>query len=114
MPAYSTGDIRNILFVGHGGSGKTTLVDSLLFASGTIKHKASVADKTSVSDFEKEEKDHGHSIYSAVMHCDHLGKRINLIDTPGSAGFDRACDRVSAGGRNGCGRDQCAERGLKW
>jgi elongation factor G len=84
MPAYSTGDIRNILFVGHGGSGKTTLVDSLLFASGTIKHKASVADKTSVSDFEKEEKDHGHSIYSAVMHCDHLGKRINIIDTPGS------------------------------
>jgi elongation factor G len=84
MPAYSTGDIRNILFVGHGGSGKTTLVDSLLFASGTIKHKASVADKTSVSDFEKEEKDHGHSIYSTVMHCDHLGKRINIIDTPGS------------------------------
>ncbi len=84
MPAYSTGDIRNVLFVGHGGSGKTTLADSLLFASGTIKHKASVADKSSVSDFEKEEKDHGHSIYSTVMYCDHLGKRINIIDTPGS------------------------------
>src|SRR6202453_789084 len=84
MPAYSTGDIRNILFVGHGGSGKTSLVDSMLFASGIIKHKASVTDKSSVSDFEKEEKEHGHSIYSTVMHCDHLGKRINIIDTPGS------------------------------
>src|ERR1700728_720311 len=84
MPAYTTGDIRNVLFVGHGGSGKTSLVDSMLLASGIIKHKASVTDKSSVSDFEKEEKEHGHSIYSTVMHCDHLGKRINIIDSPGS------------------------------
>ena len=53
-------------------------------ASGTIKHKASVLDGSSASDFEKEEKEHGHSIYSAILHCDHLGKRINIIDTPGS------------------------------
>jgi elongation factor G len=84
MPSYTTGDIRNVVFVGHGGSGKTSLIDAMLTASGTIKHKASVIDGTSFSDFEKEEKDHKHSIYSAVLHVDHLGKRINIIDTPGS------------------------------
>ena len=46
--------------------------------------QGSVADGTSFSDFEKEEKEHKHSIYSAVLHLDHQGKRINLIDTPGS------------------------------
>jgi len=83
MP-YNTGDIRNVLLVGHGGSGKSTLADSMLYASGAIKHKASVTDGNSVSDFEKEEKEHGHSIYAAMLHLDHLGKRINLIDSPGS------------------------------
>ncbi|MGA2442227.1 MAG: elongation factor G [Tepidisphaeraceae bacterium] len=84
MPSYTTGDIRNIVFVGHGGCGKTSLVDSMLFTSGTIKHKASILDGSSASDFEKEEKEHGHSIYTTILHCDHLGKRINVIDTPGS------------------------------
>jgi len=83
MP-YTTGDIRNVLFVGHGGCGKTTLVDALLLASGAVNRKASVVDRTSFSDFEKEEKEHGHSIYSSLLHCEHLGKRINIIDTPGS------------------------------
>jgi elongation factor G len=84
MPSYTTGDIRNVVFVGHGGSGKTSLIDAMLTASGTIKHKASVSDGSSYSDFEKEEKEHKHSIYSTVLHVDHLGKRINIIDTPGS------------------------------
>src|SRR3954468_11365398 len=84
MPSYTTADIRNVMIAGHGGSGKTTLVDALLHASGTVNRKASVADGSSFSDFEKEEKEHGHSIYSAVLHADHAGKRINLIDAPGS------------------------------
>src|SRR3954470_1239967 len=84
MPSYTTADLRNILLAGHGGSGKTTLADAILFASGTLKHKTSVLDGSSVSDFEKEEKEHKHSIYSAVLHADHAGKRINIIDTPGS------------------------------
>ncbi|HTW93755.1 MAG TPA: elongation factor G, partial [Tepidisphaeraceae bacterium] len=49
-----------------------------------VNRKGSVTDGTSFSDFEKEEKEHGHSIYASLLHCDHLGKRINLIDTPGS------------------------------
>jgi len=84
MPSYTTADIRNIVLVGHGGCGKTSLVDAMLTTSGTVNHKLSVTDGSSASDFEKEEKQHGHSIYSAVVHCDHLGKRINIIDTPGS------------------------------
>jgi len=84
MPSYTTADIRNVLIAGHGGSGKTTLVDALLFASGTVNRKASVAEGNSFSDFEKEEKEHKHSIFSSLLHADHLGKRINIIDTPGS------------------------------
>src|SRR5262245_33894150 len=84
MPTYTTADIRNVLIAGHGGSGKTTLIDAMLFASGAVNRKSSVTDGNSFSDFEKEEKEHGHSIYSSVLHCDHLGKRINFIDTPGS------------------------------
>jgi elongation factor G len=84
MPTYSTAEIRNVLIAGHGGSGKTTLVDAMLNACGAVNRKTSVMDGSSFSDFEKEEKDHKHSIYSAVLHCDHEGKRINLIDVPGS------------------------------
>src|SRR5213078_826788 len=84
MPSHATADIRNVLLTGHGGSGKTTLIDALLFASGTVKHKGSVADGTSSSDFEKEEKEHKHSIYPSILHMDHLRNRINLTDTPGS------------------------------
>lgn len=81
---YSTADIRNVLLCGHGGSGKTSLADALLYESKTVGHKASPVTGNSASDFEKEEKEHKHSIYSAVLHCDHDGKRINIIDTPGS------------------------------
>lgn len=84
MPSYTTADIRNVLVCGHGGSGKTALVDAMLFASGTVNRRGNTIDGLSFSDFEKDEKEHKHSIYSAVLHADHLGKRINLIDAPGS------------------------------
>jgi elongation factor G len=84
MPSYTTADIRNVLLVGHGGCGKTTLADALLFEAKAVTRKGAVVDGTSVSDFEKEEKEHKHSIYSSVLQLDHAGKRVNLIDTPGS------------------------------
>src|SRR4051812_48136598 len=84
MPTYTTADLRNVLFCGHGGSGKTSLIDALLFESKTVGHKGSPVTGNSNSDFEKEEKEHKHSIYSAVLHADHMGKRINIIDAPGS------------------------------
>src|SRR5690606_36784596 len=84
MGQYSTGDIRSVLIAGTGGAGKTTLIDAMLFASGAVNRKCAPADGTSLSDFEKEEKDHKHSVYASVLHCDHMGRRINLIDCPGS------------------------------
>jgi elongation factor G len=84
MPSYTTADIRNVLLTGHGASGKTTLVDAMLAASGNVGRKASVTDGTSFSDFEKEEKEHGHSIFTSILHMDYQGKRINIIDAPGS------------------------------
>src|SRR3954470_10415735 len=84
MPSYTTADIRNVLLVGHGGCGKTTLADALLYEAKAVTKKGSVSDGTSVSDFEKEEKEHKHSIYSSILYLDHLGKRINLVDAPGS------------------------------
>lgn len=84
MPSYTTADIRNIVLAGHGGAGKTTLADAMLHAAGAVNRKLSVTDGSSASDFEKEEKDHKHSIYSSVLHIDSDGHRINIIDTPGS------------------------------
>ena len=82
MPTYTTAGIRNVLLVGHGGCGKTSLADALLFASGTVGRKGSPTDGSSFSDFEKEEKEHKHSIYSCLLHADHQGKRINIVNTP--------------------------------
>src|SRR6476469_1624330 len=84
MPNYTTADIRNVLIAGHGASGKTTLMDAMLFASKTVSRHGSTSDGSSFSDYEKEEKEHKHSIYTCVLHADHMGKRINVIDTPGS------------------------------
>ncbi|MGE5612169.1 MAG: elongation factor G [Bacillota bacterium] len=84
MPSFSTADIRNVLLAGHGGSGKTTLADAILFATGAANRKGSVPDGTSFSDFEKEEKEHKHSIYASLVYADYQGKRLNFIDAPGS------------------------------
>src|SRR4051812_44279236 len=84
MPNYTTADLRNVLLCGHGGSGKTSLADALLLTSGTVTPKGSVLDGSSFSDFEKEEKEHKHSLFPAILPADHNGKRINIIAAPGS------------------------------
>jgi len=80
-------DIRNIAVCGHGGSGKTTLVDHLLVQSGAVNSKPSVDAGTSICDFDEEEKHHKHSIEATVTHFDHAGKQFNVIDTPGYPDF---------------------------
>ncbi len=76
-------DIRNIAFCGHGSSGKTTLVDTLLTTTGAINRPASVDNGTSICDFDEEEKAHHHSVESTLVHFDHAGKHFNVLDTPG-------------------------------
>jgi elongation factor G len=87
MTRHQVQDIRNIAFCGHGGSGKTTLVDALLMKTGAVTGMHSVADGTSVCDFDAEEKHHKHSIESSLVHFSHAGKRFNAIDTPGYPDF---------------------------
>jgi elongation factor G len=80
-------DIRNIVFCGHGSAGKTTLADAILTRTGAIKRPASVADGTSICDFDDEEKVHKNTLESTLVHFDHAGKHFNLIDTPGYPDF---------------------------
>ncbi|OGT82984.1 MAG: elongation factor G [Gammaproteobacteria bacterium RIFCSPLOWO2_12_FULL_47_76] len=87
MAIYSSGDIRNIALVGHGGAGKTTLVEALLYHAGAIKNMGSVEKGTAVCDFDPQEKNHQHSLDAAVVSMDYHGGHINLIDTPGYPDF---------------------------
>jgi elongation factor G len=87
MMTYETGNIRNIVLMGHTGSGKTTLAETMLFESGGITRIGTVEDGTTVSDFHDIEKDKKKSVYSSVMALDWRGYRINLIDTPGSLDY---------------------------
>ena len=82
-----TGDIRNIVLLGHGGSGKTSLAEAMLHKTGATNRLGSVDDKTSNCDYYDEEKEHQHSIKSALAHIEHAGKLINIIDTPGYPDF---------------------------
>lgn len=76
-------NIRNLAVCGHGGAGKTSLIDHLLVQSGAVSAKPSVDAGTSICDFDEEEKHHKHSIEATVVNFDHAGKHINAIDTPG-------------------------------
>jgi len=81
------GDIRNIVLLGHGGSGKTSLTEAILHTTGATNRLGSVDDKTSICDYYDEEKEHQHSITSAIVHANHGGKLLNIIDTPGYPDF---------------------------
>src|SRR6476661_6183015 len=74
------GDIRNLALVGHGAAGKTTLADAMLFKAGAVTRRGSVDDGTSVSDYDDEEHKRHFSIDSTVVHCDHDGKYLQLLD----------------------------------
>ena len=83
----ATGDIRNVVLLGHGGSGKTSITEAILHTTGAINRLGSVDDKTAVSDYYDEEKEHQHSILASIVHAQHSGKLINVIDTPGYPDF---------------------------
>src|SRR3954465_11635841 len=87
MPPRPAADIRNIVLVGAGSSGKTTLTERLLFATGTIKRLGTVLEGNTVSDYTDEEKAHKHSLHPTLVHFDYEGHLVNLIDTPGLADF---------------------------
>ena len=80
-------DIRNIALVGHGASGKTTLLDSMLCKAKAAGRQGSVDDGTSLSDFDDAEKEKEFSIDTALFQVDSDGKRLNVLDTPGYPDF---------------------------
>jgi elongation factor G len=87
MPKYRTEDIRNITFVGHTGSGKTTLTEALLKKSGKIGEAGTVERGTTTTDHDPLEKEFQHSLDSAIASFDSDGIHVNLIDTPGFPDF---------------------------
>src|SRR5689334_14386236 len=87
MPNTETGKIRNVAVIGHRGTGKTSLVEALLYESGTTNRLGTVADKSTVSDYDDEERRRGMSISATVTHLAWQDRSINLVDTPGEPSF---------------------------
>ena len=87
MAEFQTVNIRNIALMGHGGEGKTTLTEAMLFAAGMIDRQGKVEDGTTVSDFDPEEKKRGFSISASYAPVPWAGKVINTIDVPGYFDF---------------------------
>ena len=87
MRIYKTGEIRNVAVVGHGASGKTSLVDALAFVAGTSKRHGSVKDGTALTDYTADEIERKYSINLAMAVAEWMDTKLNLIDTPGYLDF---------------------------
>lgn len=87
MKFYGTGDIRNITLVGHGGEGKTTLAEAMLFCSGAIDRQGKTEDGNTMMDFDPEETKRHISLNSAIASVEWNAKKINIVDTPGYFDF---------------------------
>lgn len=87
MNVYPTKKVRNLALIGHSGSGKTNLTESMLFQSGATKKIGLTADKNTLSDFSKQEMERGSSIGVSVIPIEWRDLKINIIDTPGHMDF---------------------------
>jgi len=84
---YQTADIRNVAVVGHGGSGKTSLIEALLHFTGTTPRRGSVDEGTSVLDYDPEEMERKMTISTGLAYAEYEESKINIIDTPGYLDF---------------------------
>ena len=87
MKAYKADAIRNVALIGHGGCGKTSLAEALLFASGGIDRLGKVDDGTTISDYDPDEIKRKISINATLVPCEWQGTKMNVIDAPGYADF---------------------------
>ncbi|MBS1935828.1 MAG: GTP-binding protein, partial [Bacteroidetes bacterium] len=87
MTNFDTSHVKNIVLLGHAGSGKTTLAEAMLFEAGLITRRGSIEEKNTVSDFYELEQERGNSIFSKLLHTQWRGYKINVIDTPGYDDF---------------------------
>ncbi len=87
MNIYTTDKIRNVCLLGHGGSGKTTLVEAMAYLSGITSRMGKVSDGNTLSDYSKEEQKRQFSISTSVIPIEWEGYKINILDTPGYFDF---------------------------
>ena len=87
MKNYDSQHIRNVAVIGHGGCGKTTLVNAMAFLAGSSGRMGSVADGTALTDFTPDEIAHGISINAALAYATWMDTKVNLLDTPGYLDF---------------------------
>lgn len=87
MKVYDPTRVRNVVLLGHAGSGKTTMAETMLYEAGAINRRGSIEEKNTVSDYHFIEKEKQKSIFSSFMNLDWRGHKINVIDTPGTSDF---------------------------
>lgn len=87
MNVYDSSRIRNLVLLGHSGSGKTTVAETMLFESGSIHRRGSIEEGNTVADFHAIEKEKQKSVFAGFMTLDWRGHKINLIDTPGTLDY---------------------------
>jgi len=87
MKVYNTHEIKNIALLGNDGAGKTTLTEALLYEAGIISRRGRITAKNTVSDYFPVEQEYGYSVFSTVFHVEWNGKKLNIIDCPGSDDF---------------------------
>jgi elongation factor G len=87
MTTYKSDKLRNVVLLGHGGSGKTSLAEALLFNTGAVNRLGRVDDGTSVADWDDEERRRRMSINMSLIPCEWQGHKLNVIDTPGYMDF---------------------------
>ncbi len=100
MKPYTSENLRNVAVIAHGGAGKTSLAEAMLFNGGSTSRLGSVDNGTSVLDSEPEEIKRKITLSSAIHHFDWKGRHVNVIDTPGYANFivdTKSCMRVAGG-----------------
>lgn len=85
--SFDTKNIRNVVLLGHSGSGKTTFAEAMLYEAKEISRRGSVIDKSTTSDFTNIEHDKENSIFATLMHAKWKDSKINILDTPGSDDF---------------------------
>jgi elongation factor G len=87
MPAAESGKIRNVAVTGHRGTGKTSLVEAMLFQSGAVNRLGTIEQGSTVGDWDEDEQRRQMTISASLCHVDWQGRKINLIDTPGEPSF---------------------------
>ena len=87
MPEFDTSHVKNIVLLGHAGSGKTTLAECMLFEAGIINRRGSIEEHNTTGDYHELEQERGNSIFSKLMHTKWKGYKINILDTPGYDDF---------------------------